>query len=117
MGFDRQDFESWKFLLRGSMHEVGRRLLERLSRGLRTKDNSGDSLDKRSRYREQRAKTIVTVLGNVTATRSYCYDRQGGEGIAALDRILDIVGTAFSRGMRRMMGRVGAYQSFGLGHD
>jgi hypothetical protein len=116
-GSGRQDLESLEFLIRGSMHEVGRSLLERLLKGLRTKDNSPDSLDKRFRYREERTKTIVTVLGKLTITRSYYYDRQGCEGIAPLDRLLDVVGTTFSPGMRRIMGRVGVYQSFGLGHD
>lgn len=113
----RQDLETLEFFIRGSMHAVGRSLLETLLKGLRAKDNSGKSLDKRFRYKEERTKTIVTVLGEVKITRSYYYDRKECEGIVPLDRLLDIVGTTFSPGMRRIMGRVGVYQSFGLGHE
>jgi hypothetical protein len=113
----RQDLESLEFFIRGAMHDVGRTLLETLLKGLKANDDSGKNLDKRFRYKEERTKTIVTVLGKVEITRSYYYDQKRGEGVVPLDRILDVVGTTFSPGMRRIMGRVGVYQSFGLGHE
>lgn len=33
------------------------------------------------------------------------------------DKALDIDGTSFSPGVRRIMGRVGAYRPFGIGHE
>jgi hypothetical protein len=62
-------------------------------------------------------KTVLTIMGKVTLSRAYYYDRHSGEGVCPYDKALDLEGTSFSSGMRRIMGRVGAYQSFGLGHE
>jgi hypothetical protein len=62
-------------------------------------------------------KGVLTVLGEVEVKRAYYYDAMNKEGCFPKDKVLDIEGTTFSPGVRRMTGRVGAYRPFGLGHE
>jgi hypothetical protein len=65
---------------------------------------------------EYRDKKLLTVLGPVTVKRAYYYTREYRTGYCPKDRALDIEGTSYSSGVRRMMSKVGAYRPFGLGH-
>ena len=67
-------------------------------------------------FKEYRDKELLTVLGPVTVKRAYYYDEECEEGHCPKDRALNIVETSFSPGVRRIIGRVGAYGPFGLGH-
>ena len=49
--------------------------------------------------------------------RAYYYDKECNSGFCPKDSVLDIEGSYFSPGVRRMMGRVGAYRPFGVGHE
>jgi len=60
---------------------------------------------------------LLTVLGPVEVKRAYYYDQECGKGCCPKDTALDIVGTSFSPGIKRIMGRVGAYRPFGPGHE
>jgi hypothetical protein len=102
------------------MHGIGRGILEMLV--------NADGGDYRGRtitegedhtyeFLEFRDKKILTALGPVTVKRAYYYDREHGTGYCPKDRALDIEGTSYSSGVRRMMSKVGAYRSFGLGHE
>ena len=62
-------------------------------------------------------KDLLTVLGPVAVKRAYYSDRECGTGYCPKDRALDIEGTSYSAGVRRMMSKVGAYRSFGLGQE
>lgn len=66
---------------------------------------------------DYRDKDVLTALGRVKVKRAYYYDNKSGKGVCAKDKTLDIEGTSYSPGVRRMMSRVGAYRSFGLGHE
>jgi hypothetical protein len=68
-------------------------------------------------FKENRNKMLLTVLGSVTVKRAYYYDRECKEGYYPKDAALDIMGTSFSAGVRRIMARVGALRPFGLGHE
>jgi hypothetical protein len=70
-----------------------------------------------SEFKEYRDKELLTVLGPVKVKRAYYYDQECGKGHCPKDTALDIVGTSFSPGVRRIMSRVGAYRPFGLGHE
>ena len=70
-----------------------------------------------SEFKEYRDKELLTVLGPVKVNRAYYYDQECRKGCCPKDTVLDIVGTSFSPGVRRIMGRVGAYRPFGLGHE
>jgi len=116
----RLDLESLEIHIRSSMHSVGSVMLEQLL--------NSDGGDYRGRtlpcerghvfeFKEYRGKELLTVLGPVTVQRAYYYDQECQEGYCPKDMVLDIEETSFSPGVRRIMGRVGAYRSFGLGHE
>jgi len=102
------------------MHGIGRSMLEMFV--------NADGGDYRGRmipcdkghqheFIEFRDKKLLTVLGSVTVKRAYYYDRECRRGYCPKDRVLDIEGTSYSSGVRRMMSKVGAYRPFGLGHE
>lgn len=114
------DLEALEIHIRSSMHSVGSLMLEKLLnsdggdyRGRTLPCERGHVLE----FKEYRDKEVLTVLGPVTVKRAYYYDEGCGEGYCPKDRVLDIVETSFSPGLRRIMGRVGAYRPFGLGHE
>lgn len=114
------DLESFEMGIRSSMHKIGGRMLETLINA-----DGGDyrgksiSCTKGHEYEfvEYRDKNLLTVLGLVTVRRAYYWDKACGSGYCPKDRVLDMEGTSYSSGVRRMMSRVGAYRSFGLGHE
>lgn len=71
--------------------------------------------EKRIKFSGYPEKKVMTVLGSIRIKRAYYYDVKGKRGYVPKDKELDIEGTSFSLGVRRMMGRVGAYRSFALG--
>ncbi len=68
-------------------------------------------------FRDYRDKELQTVLGKVKVKRAYYYDSDCKRGYCPKDKGLDIERTFLSPGVRRMIGRVGAYRPFALGHD
>ena len=114
------DLESLEIHIRSSMHHIGTIMLEKLL--------NSDNGDYRGRslpceqghvfeFKEYRAKELINVLGPVRVEWAYYYDHECRKGCCPKDKTLDILGTSFSPGMRRIMGRVGAYRPFGLGHE
>ena len=69
-----------------------------------------------SKFIDYRNRRVLSVLGPITIKRAYYYDKVRKKGSCPKDRDLDIEGTSFSPGMRRIMGRVGSYRAFALGH-
>ena len=113
------DLESFEMSIRSSLHGIGRSMLEMFVNA-----DGGDYrgrilCEKGHKYEfiEYRDKKLLTVLGSVAVKRAYYYDQEHRTGYCPKDRILDIEGTSYSSGVRRMMGRVGAYRSFGLGRE
>jgi hypothetical protein len=102
------------------MHKIGGRMLETLMNA-----DGGDyrgrtiACDKGHEYEfaGYREKKLLTVLGLVTVKRAYYWDKKCESGYCPKDRVLDMEGTSYSCGVRRMMSRVGASRSFGLGHE
>lgn len=64
-----------------------------------------------------RDKALTTVLGQVSVRRAYYFDRECGRGYCPKDQVLDMEGTSYSSGVRRMMSKVGAYRPFALGQE
>lgn len=102
------------------MHRVGCSLLEKLINA----DGGGYrgrtiSCEKEHYYEfvEYRDKELLTVLGPVVVKRAYYYDQGCQAGWCPKDHALDIEGTSYSSGVRRMISKVGAYRPFGLGHE
>lgn len=102
------------------MHEIGSKMLEGLINA-DGGDYQGRTIpgDKGEPYEfiGYRDKKLLTVLGPVTVKRAYYYNGQVQEGFCPKDSALDIVGTSYSAGARRMMSKVGAYRAFALGHE
>src|SRR3984893_11870035 len=65
-----------------------------------------------ARYVEQREKQLVTVVGTVQVRRAYYHCVGCRAGVFPKDVELDIVGTSFSPGVKRMMGYVGGREPF-----
>jgi hypothetical protein len=65
-----------------------------------------------TRFKGWREKQLVTVVGTIRLKRGYYYCGKCGEGVISEDIGLDIEGTSFSPGVRRMMGLVGAKEAF-----
>jgi hypothetical protein len=114
------DLESFEMSIRFSMHRIGRVMLGMLINA----DGGGYRgrtipCGKAHQYEfiEYRDKELLTVLGPVAVTRAYYYDQECQSGWCPKDSVLDIEGTSYSSGVRRMMSKVGAYRPFGLGHE
>ena len=100
------------------MHEVGGRLLEQLLnadgggyRGAHVPCGQGHQ----AAFVEYRRKAVLTVLAPVQVQRAYYHCGPCAAGVIPKDQALDIVGTAFSPGVRRLMGRVGGKEAFNAG--
>lgn len=111
------DLEATENGLRAMGQRVGCGLLEKLL-------NAGKSLTRadvvcgkghRARFRGSRTKQLVTVVGGLKLERGYYYCAECCEGVMPEDRALDIEGTSFSPGVRRMMGLVGSKEPFDEG--
>jgi hypothetical protein len=107
--------EASEFSIRHSMHQVGGVLMEKLinagqgdHRGARIACGEGHEAE----FIEYRIKQVTTVLSNMGVKRAYYYCSSCGRGILPKDKDLDIENTSFSPGVRRMMARVGAKESF-----
>ena len=70
---------------------------------------------KEARCAGKRSKKIVTVLGEVVVERPYYHCERCGQGFAPRDRELDVAGTQYSPGVRRMTALVGSETSFDRG--
>jgi len=102
------------------MHGIGRGMLEMFvnadgggSQGSTLPCGEGHQY----KFIDYRDKELLTVLGPVAVKRAYYYDQECHAGFCPKDRALDIEGTSYSSGVRRMMSKVGAYRPFGLGHE
>ena len=62
-----------------------------------------------------RRKEVLTVLSRVAVQRAYYYCSVCAGGVIPKDQELDIVGTCFSPGVRRLMGNAGGKDSFAEG--
>lgn len=102
------------------MHTIGAGILEKLINSDDGGYQGGNILGDDGHVYEfmgNRSKEVLTVLGLIKVIRAYYYNRKSKEGFCPKDKALDIESTSFSPGVRRIMGRVGAYRPFGLGHE
>ena len=115
----RLDLGAAEFEVRAAMHTVGSVLLEQLLNA----DHGGQSGPRlacghghEAEFVDYRTKHLQTILGDVHIRRAYYYCGQcpedRGRGVIPKDQELDVVGTSFSPGLRRLMARVGAQQPF-----
>ena len=112
------DLEASEMAIRAAMHQMGGALLEKLLnsdgggyRGARLDCGRGHSAE----FVGYRGKQVLTVLSSVEVQRAYYHCPDCQDGLIPKDQDLDVVGSSFSPGVRRMMGRVGAKQPFEQG--
>jgi len=113
------DLAAQEFAVRASMLQVGSVLLGQLLNS----DHGGHQGQRipcghnhQAEFVDYRTKPLHTILGRVLVRRAYyhcavCSD-DDERGVIPKDRELDIVGTSFSPGMRRLMARTGGQQPF-----
>ena len=102
------DLEAFEMSIRSGMHGVGSKLLETLLnadngyRGSAIACESGHA----AVFVDYREKKLLTILGEVTVKRAYYHDKVCHSGQCPKDEVLDIVGTSYSPGVRRLMSKV-----------
>lgn len=117
----RVDLGAAEFEVRGALHRVGGVLLEQLLNA----DHGGHSGPRmtcghghQAEFRDYRTKRVHTILGDVELRRAYYHcgecPAEAAHGVIPKDQELDVVGTSFSPGLRRLMARVGAQEAFDL---
>jgi len=112
------DLEASEMAIRTAMHQMGGVFLEKLLnsdgggyRGAHLDCSQGHAAE----FVGYRDKEILTVVSSVEARRAYYHCQECQSGFAPKDKELDVVGSSFSPGVRRMMARVGAKESFEQG--
>jgi hypothetical protein len=112
------DLEASEMAIRSSVHRLGGSLLGKLLNA----DGGGyqgRSIECAKGHQAEfvgyRSKHLVTVLAPVEVERAYYHCEACRKGWAPKDNDLDIVGTVFSPGVRRMMGQVGGKEAFDEG--
>lgn len=71
----------------------------------------------RARYHDTRSRQLLTMLGPVEFQRGYFVCPRCHQGQSPRDRELEVEGTQFSPGVRRMLAVVGAESSFEQGRE
>ncbi len=66
---------------------------------------------------DYRSKKLTTLLAPVTISRAYYHSPDCDHGVIPRDQELDVVGTSFSPGARRLMSRVGSKEPFRAGQE
>jgi len=114
------DLESWEFGLRSAVLSAGAGLLEKMLDGVgsgRRNKPVDCSCGGCMKSRGRKEKRIKTVLGDIRFRRSLYVCPSCGENRFPGDEILDVVGTMFSPGARRLMARAGQRDTFKEGRD
>jgi len=109
------DLESLEVAARGYALEMAAGILEAALNGDHS-DYRGSQIRCRcggsARYVDRRAKTVVTVLGEITLRRAYYCCSECGHGITPKDRALNLSTGSLSPGVLRMVGTTAALVSF-----
>ncbi len=112
------DLEAIEMLVRGSMHQAGASALSQLlSVPPEHPAEAACTCGRVARYHDTRPKQLVTVLGPVSMERAYYVCSHCGRRQAPRDQDLDVAGTEYSPGVRRMMALVGSEVSFDQGRE
>lgn len=110
------DLEAVETLVRGSMHRAGASILGSLLSAPGAQVSQAPCVcGHTARYHDTRFRQLLTMLGPLEFQRGYFVCPQCRQGQSPRDRELDIEGTEFSPGVRRMMATVGAESSFQQG--
>jgi len=114
------DLEALEFGIRSQMHKAGALILQKLLDG----SDGGYrgawlpcACGRAARFVEFRTKGLRTVLGEVTLRRAYYHCEHCHQGEIPQDRAWNVEKTSFSPGLRRVISRIGAQESFEMGSE
>jgi len=114
----RLDLEAVEMATRAALHRAGAAVLEEL---LAAPDEYPRQVPcgcgRSAHYHESRPKQLLTVLGRVETERPYYVCPACHQGQSPRDQELDVEGTEYSPGVRRMMAVVGSETSFEQGRE
>jgi hypothetical protein len=112
------DLEAVEVLVRGSMHRAGATALQKLL-GMPAphEPTVPCSCGKQAHFHENRRKQVLTMVGPVVLERAYYLCPDCHQGDSPRDQALDVAGTEYSPGVRRMMAVVGSETSFEGGRE
>jgi hypothetical protein len=100
--------EAVEMLVRSAMHQAGAAVLNELLRfPVPDQRTVPCPCGHQARYRELRARTVLTAVGPATVSRPWYLCPHCHQGQFPADQQLDVVGTEFSPGVRRMQALVG----------
>ena len=114
------DLEAWEFGLREAVLSAGARVLEKMLAGIGSGRHKGQMLcscGEQMQSKGLREKRIKTILGDIRFRRSLFVCPRCGTGRFPGDEALDVVGTGFSPGARRLMARAGHRDTFREGRN
>jgi hypothetical protein len=114
----RFDLEATEAAIRSAAHHLGGTVLERLlSAPVECEREVPCPCGYQARFHEMRSKQLSTVVGQVTIQRPYYLCGHCHQGQIPRDVELDVRGTEYSPGVRRMMALVGSDTSFDHGRE
>jgi hypothetical protein len=112
------DLEAIEMATRAATHQLGAKLLEKLlNPGTECQPTVACGCGQQARFHEMRGKKILTVLGPIILRRAYYLCQHCHQGQSPLDSELDVKGSEYSPGVRRMMAVVGSETSFEHGRE
>ena len=112
------DLEAVETATRTAAHHIGATVLgELLSLSEPVPRNVVCQCGHQAQYHDTRPKQLTTAVGEVRYERAYYLCPHCHQGQSPRDRELDVVGTACSPGVRRMMAMVGSETSFERGRE
>jgi len=112
------DLEAVEMATRTTAHHLGAKVLERLLGAPSSFEREvACPCGEQARFREVRSKQLTTVVGPITIQRPYYVCGHCHHGQSPRDAELDVQGTEYSPGTRRMMALVGSDTSFDHGRE
>jgi len=110
------DLEAIEMATRTAAHQLGARVLEKLlSAPAEFEREVPCPCGQKARFHQMRPKRLLTIVGPITIQRPYYVCPACANGQSPRDAELDVPGTAYSPGVRRMMAVVGGEMSFEKG--
>ena len=114
----RLDLEAVELAVRSAMHRSGAKALGRLlSDDGQHRPGIECACGWEARLHSVRRRRLLSAVGAVEFERAYYRCPRCRQGLSPRDRELQVEGTQFSPGVRRMMATVGSDQSFQHGRD
>jgi len=112
------DLEAVEMATRAALHRAGAAVLEELLAAQGEGPRQVPcACGQAAPYRGRRGKRLLTVLGRVETERAYYVCPACHRGQSPRDQELDVEGTEYSPGVRRMMAVVGSETSFEQGRE